>query len=141
MQKLYGLCPINLEFEIEIPDADWIKQISTRSLSEHAVNFFILANEGTKSRSANILFTNKENEEQKYTGFSEWEITAPSTDLAKQWQGWGTALKPSFEPIIVARKPFKGSLVDNIIKYGVCQSFFVLVFTWFYCKKRHKNCL
>lgn len=62
---------------------------------------------------------NKENEEQKYTGISEWEITAPSTDLAKQWQGWGTALKPSFEPIIVARKPFKGSLVDNVIEYGV----------------------
>ena len=45
--------------------------------------------------------------------------TAPSTDLAKQWNGWGTALKPSFEPIIVARKPFKGSLVDNVIEYGV----------------------
>jgi DNA modification methylase len=45
--------------------------------------------------------------------------TAPATDLAKQWQGWGTALKPSFEPIIVARKPFKGSLVDNVIEYGV----------------------
>ena len=41
------------------------------------------------------------------------------TDLGKQWQGWGTALKPSFEPIIVARKPFKGSLVDNVIEYGV----------------------
>ena len=43
----------------------------------------------------------------------------PETDLAKQWQGWGTCLKPSFEPIIVARKPFKGSLVDNVIEYGV----------------------
>lgn len=40
-------------------------------------------------------------------------------DYSKQWQGWGTALKPSFEPIIVARKPFKGSLVDNIIENGV----------------------
>ena len=38
---------------------------------------------------------------------------------AKQWQGWGTCLKPSYEPIIVARKPFKGSLVDNVIEYGV----------------------
>ena len=36
-----------------------------------------------------------------------------------EWQGWGTALKPSFEPIIVARKPFKCSLVDNVIKNGV----------------------
>lgn len=36
-----------------------------------------------------------------------------------EWNGWGTALKPSFEPIIIARKPFKGSLVDNVIEYGV----------------------
>ncbi len=49
----------------------------------------------------------------------EINITIPETDLAKQWQGWGTALKPSFEPIIVARKPFKGSLVDNVIENGV----------------------
>ena len=41
------------------------------------------------------------------------------TELAKKWKGYGTALKPSFEPIIVARKPFKGSLVDNVIEYGV----------------------
>lgn len=49
----------------------------------------------------------------------EVDITIPNTDLAKQWQGWGSALKPSYEPIIVARKPFKGSLVDNVIEYGV----------------------
>lgn len=36
-----------------------------------------------------------------------------------EWQGWGTALKPAYEPIIVARKPFKGSLVDNVIENGV----------------------
>jgi site-specific DNA-methyltransferase (adenine-specific) len=42
-----------------------------------------------------------------------------NTDLAKQWEGWGTALKPAHEPIIVARKPFKGSLVENIMNYGV----------------------
>lgn len=54
-----------------------------------------------------------------FAGTTEFNITTPSTDLAKKWQGWGTALKPSFEPIIVARKPFKGSLVDNVIKNGV----------------------
>lgn len=37
----------------------------------------------------------------------------------EDWGKFGTALKPSFEPIIVARKPFKGSCVDNVIKYGV----------------------
>lgn len=36
-----------------------------------------------------------------------------------EWQGWGTCLKPAYEPIIVARKPFKGSLVDNILQNGV----------------------
>lgn len=36
-----------------------------------------------------------------------------------EWQGWGTCLKPAYEPIIVARKPFKGSVVNNIIKYRV----------------------
>jgi site-specific DNA-methyltransferase (adenine-specific) len=57
------------------------------------------------------------------TGSHIWTGNLTSNEaigiLAKQWQGWGTALKPSFEPIIVARKPFKGSLVDNVIKYGV----------------------
>lgn len=36
-----------------------------------------------------------------------------------QWSGWGTALKPSYEPIAMARKPFKGSCVDNVMKWGV----------------------
>ena len=36
-----------------------------------------------------------------------------------KWEGWGSCLKPSFEPIIIARKPFKGSLVDNVIENGV----------------------
>lgn len=36
-----------------------------------------------------------------------------------EWKGWGTALKPAYEPIIVARKPFKGSLVDNILQNGI----------------------
>ena len=37
----------------------------------------------------------------------------------EDWGKFGTALKPSYEPIIVARKPFKGSLVDNVIENGV----------------------
>lgn len=41
------------------------------------------------------------------------------TELGKKWQGYGTCLKPAYEPIIVARKPFNGSLVDNVIKNGV----------------------
>lgn len=45
-------------------------------------------------------------------------ITVPSTDAAKQWQGWGTALKPSFEPIVVARKPFTGTVAQNVLTHS-----------------------
>lgn len=36
----------------------------------------------------------------------------------QQWQGWGTALKPAWEPIIVARKPLEGTVADNVLRYG-----------------------
>ena len=52
-------------------------------------------------------------------GSKQDAYTDYKTDLAKQWQGWGTALKPSYEPIIVARKPCEGSCVDNVLKWGV----------------------
>jgi len=46
-------------------------------------------------------------------------ITAPSTEDAIKWQGWGTALKPALEPITVARKPLSESTVaKNVLKWG-----------------------
>ncbi|MDB4786194.1 site-specific DNA-methyltransferase [bacterium] len=46
------------------------------------------------------------------------EITTSKTDEAKQWEGWGTAIKPSLEPITLARKPFKGTVAANVLKHG-----------------------
>jgi site-specific DNA-methyltransferase (adenine-specific) len=34
------------------------------------------------------------------------------------WQGWGTALKPAWEPIILARKPLSGTVAENVLTYG-----------------------
>lgn len=48
----------------------------------------------------------------------EYNVTAPATDLAKQWQGWGTALKPANEPIVLARKPLVGTVAANVEQYG-----------------------
>ena len=45
-------------------------------------------------------------------------ITAPATDDARRWQGWGTALKPAMEPCILARKPLTGTVVENVLAYG-----------------------
>jgi len=42
----------------------------------------------------------------------------PATPEALQWQGWGTALKPAWEPIIMARKPFKGTVANNVSEHG-----------------------
>lgn len=44
--------------------------------------------------------------------------TAPATDAAREWQGWGTALKPAFEPIVVARKPLVGTVAANVLQHG-----------------------
>jgi site-specific DNA-methyltransferase (adenine-specific) len=41
-----------------------------------------------------------------------------SHNLKDQWEGWGTALKPAHEPIVLARKPFKGKVSDNLLKNG-----------------------
>lgn len=46
------------------------------------------------------------------------EITAPATPEALQWQGWGTALKPAYEPIVLARKPLIGTVAQNVLKHG-----------------------
>ena len=45
-------------------------------------------------------------------------ITAPATDAARQWQGWGTALKPALEPITMARKPFASTVAANVLAHG-----------------------
>jgi DNA modification methylase len=48
----------------------------------------------------------------------DFDITAPATDDAKRWEGWGTALKPSQEPIVMARKPLIGTVAENVLAHG-----------------------
>lgn len=64
----------------------------------------------------------KANEMRDPKGFqdrSDGKLTAPATDAAKLWNGWGTALKPSWEPVILAMKPIEGTFAENAIKHGV----------------------
>lgn len=52
-------------------------------------------------------------------GILPTDILAPATpEAAQQWEGWGTALKPALEPITVARKPFKGTVAQNVLEHG-----------------------
>lgn len=48
----------------------------------------------------------------------EWDVTEATSDEAKRWDGWNTALKPAHEPIVLARKPLDGCLADNLKDHG-----------------------
>lgn len=52
------------------------------------------------------------------TKFVDRELKAANSDAARQWQGWGTALKPALEPITVARKPLVGTVAANVLEWG-----------------------
>ena len=51
-------------------------------------------------------------------GMGSFDITAPSTTEAQAWNGWGTALKPAFEPVVVARRPLIGTVAANVLEHG-----------------------
>ena len=61
----------------------------------------------------------EQQQDRKFNAIQEQCRTQENREVIEYWNKFGTCLKPSFEPIIVARKPFKGSLVDNVIEYGV----------------------
>ncbi len=42
----------------------------------------------------------------------------PVSEEATHWQGWKTCIKPAYEPIVLARKPFEGTVVENVLEHG-----------------------
>lgn len=49
----------------------------------------------------------------------DYQVTAPATEEAQEWEGWGTAIKPSYEPIVVARKPLsEDTVAENVLAWG-----------------------
>jgi site-specific DNA-methyltransferase (adenine-specific) len=57
-------------------------------------------------------------EKARELGYHEKDSDTPATLEAQQWEGWGTALKPAFEPIVVARKPLIGTVAENVLTHG-----------------------
>ena len=47
-----------------------------------------------------------------------YDVTAAHSDAAREWEGWGTALKPAFEPVTLARKPLNGTVAANVLEHG-----------------------
>ena len=59
-----------------------------------------------------------ENSSMSGANYERSDKGEPITPEAKQWEGWGTALKPAHEPIVVARKPFDGTVANNVLAHG-----------------------
>jgi DNA modification methylase len=60
-----------------------------------------------------------DDEFQKNTSSSPVELlTKAATEEAARWEGWGTALKPAHEPVVVARKPLSGTVAGNVLTWG-----------------------
>ena len=51
--------------------------------------------------------------------YERTEKGEPITPEAEVWEGWGTALKPAHEPIVLARKPLVGTVAENVLRFGV----------------------
>jgi hypothetical protein len=84
-----------------------------------------------KSHNLAVAFDKQDGMAARGVGFTTAGYTASATvpggmhkehvgksDLARQWQGWGTALKPAWEPIILARKPLVGTVAANVAAHG-----------------------
>ena len=74
-----------------------------------------ISNDGAGNNDIYIKGESKRSEMSLLAGYNkEIEITKGSSE----YEGWGTALKPAHEPIVLARKPFKGSVADNVLQHG-----------------------
>lgn len=99
---------------------DISKQIDKREGVEREV----VGYDASKARPNKENFAKRTDRQPTSTAIEGWRdngatITAPATDLAKQWSGWGTALKPAHEPAVMARKPIsEKTVVDNVLEWG-----------------------
>jgi DNA modification methylase len=69
-------------------------------------------------RSGNYMGALTDDREGASPNYVEHEVTAPGSDEAKEWDGYGTALKPAYEDWWLARKPMAASVAVNVLKYG-----------------------
>lgn len=113
----YGLKFMGKKWDYEVPSIDiWKEALRVLKPGGHLLSFG-----GT--RTYHRLVMNIEDAGFEIRDCIQWLYGSgfpKSHNLKEQWQGWGTALKPANEPIVVARKPLKKGLTvaENVLKYG-----------------------
>jgi site-specific DNA-methyltransferase (adenine-specific) len=94
----------------EIPE--WVEQeCDIRSVESKALKSREVVGKGYRVRRESIVDL-----AGRSTG--GFDITAPATEAAKQWSGWGTSVRPALEPITWARKPLIGTVAENLLQHG-----------------------
>jgi hypothetical protein len=89
---------------------EWVDELVTRVEAEREVT-------GQKNVPTGHSFASEKY--GKRTGNREVNETKAKTPEAQKWEGWGTALKPCFEPVVMGRKPLDGTVAENVIHWGV----------------------
>lgn len=74
---------------------------------------------GVDNRTGNIKTDGSSTGSIVTTGIGNLKREYEERQAQNEWRGWGTCLKPAYEPIIMARKPVEGTVADNMLKYGV----------------------
>jgi site-specific DNA-methyltransferase (adenine-specific) len=93
----------------DIPE--WVEQeCDIRSVESEALKSRAVVGKGYRVRRESIVDL-----AGRSTG--GFDITAPATEAAKQWAGWGTSVRPALEPITWARKPLIGTVAENLLQH------------------------
>ena len=89
-----------------------------REVTGRTVTPFRVDNAATRGTSLEGSVNGDFSKQQTDDDYRYTEHTAPATPDAERWQGWGTALKPAWEPIILARKPLTTTVAGNVQRWG-----------------------
>jgi DNA modification methylase len=106
-------CVANWELGLNIPTTEQFNTI---------IENFDLPFENIEELEREIVGTKNSacfgNEDRHTIGASK-SVEVDITKGNSEWEGWGTALKPAHEPIVMARKPIVGTVANNVLEYGV----------------------
>jgi site-specific DNA-methyltransferase (adenine-specific) len=114
----YGLSFMGKKWDYDVPSKELWKQVyNTLKPGAHLLSFF-----GSRTYHRGVVpiedagFDIRDQIMWIYgSGFPKSHNIGKKVE---EYKGWGTALKPAHEPIVMARKPFKGTVVENVLKHG-----------------------
>lgn len=98
------------------PRQHWVTVRDALALPEHFERLYEEAEREVVGRRARGFSPGTNDVYGAFSG--DDRVTAPATDAATEWSGWGTALKPAYEPIVLARKPLIGTVASNVQAHG-----------------------